>query len=75
MLTSERRCPATPPRSTAFGPHAILHGEVRHACFAAKVTRKRATYQSVLDAPPHKVAEIIDGTLSLQPRPAGPHAE
>ncbi len=43
--------------------------------FAAKPTQKRATYQAVLDAPPHNVAEIIDGTLSLQPRPAGPHAE
>ena len=33
-----------------------------------------ATYQDVLDAPPHKVAEIIAGTLHTQPRPASPHA-
>ena len=33
-----------------------------------------ATYQDVLDAPPHKVAEIIAGTLHLQPRPAARHA-
>ena len=34
----------------------------------------RATYQDVLDAPAHLVAEIIDGTLSTHPRPAMPHA-
>lgn len=33
----------------------------------------RATYQDVLDAPPHVVAEIVDGDLWLSPRPAGPH--
>jgi Uma2 family endonuclease len=36
--------------------------------------RKRATYADVLAAPEHKVAEIIDGELSLQPRPAPAHA-
>ena len=34
----------------------------------------RATYQDVLDAPEHRVAEIIDGTLYTHPRPAPPHA-
>ena len=34
----------------------------------------RATYQDVLDAPEHRVAEIIDGTLHTHPRPAMPHA-
>ena len=34
----------------------------------------RATYQDVLDAPPNKVAEIIDGTLYTHPRPASLHA-
>ena len=33
-----------------------------------------ATYQDVLDAPPHKVAEVIYGILEMQPRPAAPHA-
>lgn len=33
-------------------------------------TPRRATYQDVLDAPAHRVAEIIDGTLYLSPRPA-----
>ena len=30
---------------------------------------RRATYQDVLDAPAHRVAEIIDGTLYTHPRP------
>ena len=34
----------------------------------------RATYQDVLDAPPHRVAEIVDGVLHTSPRPAMPHA-
>ena len=34
----------------------------------------RATYQDVLDAPPHRVAEIVDGALHTHPRPAIPHA-
>ncbi len=33
-----------------------------------------ATYQDVLNAPPHKVAEVIHGILRMQPRPAIPHA-
>jgi Uma2 family endonuclease len=36
--------------------------------------RRPATYQDVLDAPEHMIAEIIDGELVLQPRPAKPHA-
>ena len=35
---------------------------------------RRATYQDVLDAPAHQVAEIVDGTLYTHPRPAPPHA-
>ena len=35
---------------------------------------RRATYQDVLDAPTHQVAEIINGTLYTHPRPAMPHA-
>ena len=34
----------------------------------------RATYQDVLDAPAHRVAEIVDGVLYTHPRPAMPHA-
>ncbi len=32
-----------------------------------------ATYQDVLDAPPHKVAEVINGALYTHPRPAARH--
>lgn len=35
---------------------------------------KRAGYEDVLAAPPHMVAEVIDGYLELQPRPAALHA-
>lgn len=38
-----------------------------------KVARP-ATYQDVLDAPPHMVAEIVRGALHLHPRPAPRHA-
>jgi Uma2 family endonuclease len=40
----------------------------------ADPARRRATYEDVLAAPPHMVAEIIDGELHLQPPPAKPHA-
>jgi Uma2 family endonuclease len=36
--------------------------------------RRRATYQDVLDAPAHMVAQVIDGDLVLMPRPAAAHA-
>ncbi|MGI9251205.1 MAG: Uma2 family endonuclease [Pseudohongiellaceae bacterium] len=35
---------------------------------------RKATYQDVIDAPPNKVAELIDGTLYVQSRPAMPFA-
>src|SRR5262249_34217095 len=31
--------------------------------------RRRATHQDVLDAPPHQIAEVIHGKLSLSPHP------
>ncbi len=37
-------------------------------------TERPATYQDVLDAPPHRVAEVLAGTLYTQPRPAMRHA-
>ena len=40
----------------------------------APVTRRPASYQDVLDAPPHMVAELVRGALSLQPRPRPKHA-
>ncbi len=41
---------------------------------ALKRPRRRATYQDVIDAPAHMVAEVVDGTLYTHPRPAPPHA-
>ena len=35
--------------------------------------QQTATYQDVLDAPEHMVAELISGSLHLQPRPAARH--
>jgi Uma2 family endonuclease len=35
--------------------------------------KRVATYQDVLDAPEHMVAELIDGELFLSPRPGNPH--
>ena len=40
----------------------------------AETRRRRATYQDVLDAPTHKVAEVIAGSLQTHPRPAMRHA-
>ena len=39
-----------------------------------RIAKAPATYQDVLDAPPNMVAEVLDGNLSLQPRPASRHA-
>ena len=39
----------------------------------ADAARKVATYDDVLAAPPHMVAEIVDGELILSPRPASAH--
>lgn len=36
--------------------------------------RRVATYEDVLAAPRHRVAEILGGELRLSPRPAKPHA-
>ncbi|MBI4700108.1 MAG: Uma2 family endonuclease [Deltaproteobacteria bacterium] len=36
--------------------------------------RRRATYEDLIAAPPHLVAEVIGGELQLSPRPATPHA-
>ncbi len=36
--------------------------------------KKRASYQDVLDAPPHMVAEVLDGELELHPRPSRRHS-
>jgi Uma2 family endonuclease len=48
--------------------HATLH-----VVTDSKNGARRATYDDVLNAPEHKVAEIIDGVLYLSPRPAARH--
>jgi Uma2 family endonuclease len=40
----------------------------------ADAARKRGTYQDVLAAPKHLVAEVLFGVLHTHPRPANPHA-
>jgi len=40
----------------------------------AAPAKRRATYQDVIEAPEHMIAELIDGELLLHPRPALPHA-
>jgi Uma2 family endonuclease len=37
--------------------------------------KKPATYEDVLNAPEHFIAEVLDGELFLSPRPAPPHAQ
>ena len=41
---------------------------------SAEAARKRATYDDVLSAPAHLVAEVLFGVLHTHPRPAIPHA-
>lgn len=42
--------------------------------YPAPIAKAPATYQDVLDAPDGMVAELINGALHLQPRPAIKHA-
>ncbi|MXW91368.1 MAG: Uma2 family endonuclease [Rhodospirillaceae bacterium] len=41
---------------------------------ALEQPERRATYQDVIDAPAHMVAEVVEGALYTHPRPAPPHA-
>jgi len=57
------------------GANAASYRIAMDASVATVVEPKRkATYDDVLAAPEHKVAEILDGELFLSPRPATPHA-
>ena len=55
-----------------------MDSNVRVGCYIALVmsdpARRRATYQDVIDAPPHKIAEIIRGELHLSSRPRYKHS-
>jgi Uma2 family endonuclease len=39
----------------------------------AEAAKRRATYEDVLSSPEHMVAEVVFGTLHLNPRPATAH--
>ena len=60
-------------------PRVGARSEARNRNFDMAVSRsealagRRATYQDVLDAPAHQIAQIIDGTLHTHSRPAVPH--
>ena len=41
----------------------------------ADIASRPVSYQDVLDAPPHRVAEIVNGVFYLQAKPAPPHGE
>ncbi|MBN2191541.1 MAG: Uma2 family endonuclease [Polyangiaceae bacterium] len=40
----------------------------------ADLAVRRATAEDLQHAPPHSIAELVDGVVHVQPRPAGPHA-
>ena len=60
------------------GDRIVAGGDMSEAITATlrhdSAERRRATYQDVLDAPPHRVAEVVDGVLHTNPRPAMRHA-
>ncbi len=41
----------------------------------SEAPEERATYEDVVKAPAHLIAELIDGELITMPRPATPHAQ
>src|SRR5204863_7850632 len=63
-------------RSSPFPTRKPPRG-IRSACYARSMEsapkKRRATYQDILDAPEHLVAEIVAGELHLSPKPAYPH--
>ncbi len=54
--------------------HLARTPAVPHTQVMADPARKDATYEDVLAAPAHMIAQVIDGELVLQPRPASLHA-
>ena len=60
-----------------MGPAVALPERIPYAppmvADPAKPFARRATYQDVLDAPPHLIAEVMNGELYLQPRPVIAH--
>lgn len=68
-------------RRSAEGAHcsALRQGSpMRHGpsilFIVTDPAKRRATYEDVLRAPPHRVAEVVRGTLYTHPRPKARHA-
>jgi Uma2 family endonuclease len=61
-------------RAMAGGNAASYHGGMDAISPAVAEPKRKATYDDVLAAPEHQVAEILDDELFLSPRPAIPHA-
>lgn len=89
-FTCSARSPARPAGSTSPGDQCVCCrrlnalpsarqgvGASSHATLSGMSlpAGRRATYQDVLDAPAGMVAELIDGVLHTQPRPATLHAQ
>ncbi len=64
-------------RGIQMPPIQRILGEQAWQSYAVAVVtpaRRAATYEDILSAPAHLIAEIVDGELVLSPRPAKPHA-
>lgn len=70
VQTFAKECAAVRARRLCLGRTA----RPRYDRAVTGAAKRRATYEDVLAAPRHLVAEIIDGELRLSPRPALPHA-
>ena len=74
--TSEGKC-GEGQGERARAPHGHSLGQrpsLAYTSVMADTARKAATYEDVLAAPPHMVAQIVEGELVLSPRPASRHA-
>jgi Uma2 family endonuclease len=74
QIRAELHPAKTPKNAETTRQMAARHGRTYNGRAMAEPARRRATYADVLAAPPDQVAEILDGELYLQPRPAAPHA-
>lgn len=70
-----------PPSPSTEESHEVVRGWKALALGAratltamAEPARKLATYEDVLNAPEHVIAQVVDGELHVQPRPAKRHA-
>jgi Uma2 family endonuclease len=63
-------------RRTGFSGIAVASRSLHACATVAEVpqSKRRATYEDLMQVPDTKIAEIIDGELIVSPRPASPHA-